>query len=272
LESNPDDAFKIACLVREKRLASTNETYGVLEDDFQPSDQNIAKDLKRWWRISDLLAEFPKPTEIIDRALVNLARLVTHPMDNLAISHEDAAYLFFSPNRSSQTMLTYMDEMNLLRKKIVHTGGLEFMVAPAGWQRISDLQTKASDSKQAFVAMWFADEMDAFYENGMKAGITDAGFDAKRIDNKEHNNKICDEIIAEIRKSRFVVADFTGQRGGVYFEAGFAMGLGIPVIWTVRKDQIEQVHFDTRQYNHIVYDSAEDLKQKLCNRIRATIQ
>jgi len=60
-------------------------------------------------------------------------------------------------------------------------------------------------------------------------------------------------------------------RGGVYFEAGFAMGLGIPVIWTVRKDQIEQVHFDTRQYNHIVYDSPEDLKQKLCNRIRATI-
>jgi hypothetical protein len=54
--------------------------------------------------------------------------------------------------------------------------------------------------------------------------------------------------------------------------AGFAMGLGIPVIWTVREDQIGQVHFDTRQYNHIVYDSAEDLRKKLHNRIAATIR
>ncbi len=37
---------------------------------------------------------------------------------------------------------------------------------------------------------------------------------------------------------RFMIADFTGHRGGVYFEAGFAHGLGIPVIWTCREDQL----------------------------------
>ncbi len=119
--------------------------------------------------------------------------------------------------------------------------------------------------------MWFADEMAEVYKRGIKPAIEDTGFEPRQMQFVQHNNKICDEIVAEIRKSRFVVADFTGQRGGVYFEAGFAMGLGIPVIWTVRNDQIEQVHFDTRQYNHIVYDTPEDLKQKLCNRIRATI-
>lgn len=46
------------------------------------------------------------------------------------------------------------------------------------------------------------------------------------IGSKEHSNKIDDEIIGEIRRSAFIVADFTGHRGGVYFEAGFAMGLG----------------------------------------------
>ena len=40
----------------------------------------------------------------------------------------------------------------------------------------------------------------------------------------------------QIRKSKFLIADFTGQRGGVYYEAGFAYGLGLPVIWTCRKD------------------------------------
>ena len=33
--------------------------------------------------------------------------------------------------------------------------------------------------------------------------------------------------MAEIRRSRFVVADYTGQVNGVYFEAGFALGLGL---------------------------------------------
>ena len=104
-------------------------------------------------------------------------------------------------------------------------------------------------------------------------GIEDAGYLALRIDNKEHNDKICDEIIAEIRRSKFVVADFTENRGGVYFEAGFALGLGIPVIWTVQQDFLkkEGVHFDTRQYNHIAYKTGDELRSRLNNRIRATI-
>lgn len=88
---------------------------------------------------------------------------------------------------------------------------------------------------------------------------------------QEHNEKIDDRIIAEIRQSSLIVADFTGQRGGVYFEAGFAKGLGIPVIWTCHEDGVENLHFDTRQYNHIVWESPEDLKTKLINRISATL-
>jgi nucleoside 2-deoxyribosyltransferase len=78
-------------------------------------------------------------------------------------------------------------------------------------------------------------------------------------------------IVAEIRRSGLVVADFTGNRGGVYFEAGFAMGLGIPVIWTCRDTDINAVHFDTRQYNHIVWKEAGDLREQLQRRIEATI-
>ena len=63
----------------------------------------------------------------------------------------------------------------------------------------------------------------------------------------------------------------TGQRQGVYFEAGYALGMGIPVIWTCRSDEIDKCHFDTRQYNHIVWETAGDLKEKLTNRILATI-
>ena len=152
-----------------------------------------------------------------------------------------------------------------------------------GLERLDDLDASGAANDQGFVAMWFGEGMDEVYEQGIEPALTDVGYRAFRIDRKEHANKIDDEIIAEIRRSRFVVADFTcgtardGEaevgipRGGVYYEAGFAQGLGMPVIWTVREDQIGLVHFDTRQFNHIAWKNPEDLRTKLARRIGAVI-
>ena len=73
------------------------------------------------------------------------------------------------------------------------------------------------------------------------------------------------------RRSRFVVAEFSGNRGGVYFEAGFAMGLGLPVVWVVRESDLPDVHFDTNHFNHITWATVEELRIKLQRRIEATI-
>lgn len=113
--------------------------------------------------------------------------------------------------------------------------------------------------------------MTAIYEAGIAPAFDNTGMRPLRIDRKDHNNKIDDEIIAEIQRSRFIVADFTGHRGGVYFEAGYAMGRRIPVIWTCREDNIKDLHFDIRQYNMIDWVDAQDLKTRLHQRIRATI-
>ncbi len=119
--------------------------------------------------------------------------------------------------------------------------------------------------------MWFDKEMEEAYSNGLYLGINDAGYNPIRIDRVEHNNQITDQIIVEIRKSRLVIADFTGHRGGVYYEAGFARGLGIPVIYTCRKDHFEKRHFDIYQFNHVVWETTEDLRTKLRDRILATV-
>ena len=121
--------------------------------------------------------------------------------------------------------------------------------------------------------MWFDKATDDASENGIEQAIRDAGYEPMRIDKKDHANKIDNEIIAEIRKSKFVVADFThgdeGARGGVYFEAGFALGLDIPVIYTCRRDQLDDLHFDTRQYHHILWDTPEELRADLAHKIGA---
>ncbi len=64
-----------------------------------------------------------------------------------------------------------------------------------------------------------------------------------------------------------------GLFGGtfVYFEGGYAMGMGLPVIWTCHKDHIKTAHFDTNHLNHIVWDDVGEFRTSLANRILATI-
>ena len=111
--------------------------------------------------------------------------------------------------------------------------------------------------------MWFDTSMTNIYQNAIAPAIEDAGYTPYRVDEDNHNNMIDNQIIAQIRQSHFIIADFTSEidkpRGGVYYEAGFAHGLGKEVIWTCRADVIDHIHFDTRQYNHIIWNE-NDLK------------
>lgn len=75
--------------------------------------------------------------------------------------------------------------------------------------------------------MSFHDDLKEAWEKGIYLTVKDeCKMDLVRVDFVEHNEKICGKIVTEIRTCQFLVADVTLQRPGVYFEAGFAMGLG----------------------------------------------
>lgn len=140
-----------------------------------------------------------------------------------------------------------------------------------GFEKAEELSCLKIRSNMAFVAMSFNTEMDTAWRDGFRTGIEKAGYSPLRIDKTEHTNKICDEIISEIRRSRFVVSDFTGHRSGVYFEAGFALGLNLPVIWTCKKSDLGGLHFDVRQFNCIDWETPDELAGRLQVRISAVI-
>ena len=112
----------------------------------------------------------------------------------------------------------------------------------------------------------------------MWKGKGDSGYDAKLI-TEEYNDGITDNIIANIKSSKFVIVDFTYNNLGAYFEAGFAQGRGLKVIRTCKKEWFDnceklgedKLHFDVRHYNFIMWNDYEDLKNKLINRIKAVI-
>ena len=153
------------------------------------------------------------------------------------------------------------------------SGGVvsSYDVLPRGYAAADELTLRVPQSDKGFVAMSFSENLKPVYEKGFQVGITNAGYDPDRADKGEYTNRIDDEIIARIRTAVFVVADFTGHRGGVYFEAGFALGLDLPVIWTCRKDDIKDLHFDIRQYNTIDWETPEELSTRLQRRIEATV-
>jgi hypothetical protein len=149
----------------------------------------------------------------------------------------------------------------------------DFCISPAGWSFLSTVGQNSNQGSMAFVAMWFSPVMTTVWTDAIYPGVEDAGFHALRIDKHQHNNRIDDEIIVKIKECRFLVADFTGRRGGVYFEAGYALGLGKPVIWLVREQQLKKVHFDTRQYSFVTWEVGNliKLRNELRLRIEATI-
>lgn len=175
-------------------------------------------------------------------------------------------------------VIELLDSMGLLKK----ITGNSFKFSQKRFYEIS-LIDSITDSKEVFVAMWFDPSVNHNFESAIKPAIEACGYKAIRVDKTEINDKIDDQIIASIKRAKFLVADFTAQsfdlegrrvheaRGGVYYEAGFAHGLGKSVIFMVDKSQINDIHFDTRQYNHIVYSSIEEARDKLIARINATI-
>ena len=129
------------------------------------------------------------------------------------------------------------------------------------------------ESSIGFCAMWFDPNIRYYYDQVVDPTVRSCGYDPLRVDGTEHNGKIDDEIVASIRRSRFMIADFSGHRGGAYYEAGFAHGLGIPVIFTCRDADIQGLHFDIRQFNTITWNDADlpSACQRLKNRILATL-
>ena len=150
-----------------------------------------------------------------------------------------------------------------------------YIVTVMGRERVG-ARAQTIDVEQAFVAMWFDDSMNDVYDKAISPAIKAAGYKPMRVDREDSNlNLIDDQIIGEIRRSRFLVADFThgedGARGSVYYEAGFARGLDLPIIFTCRDDGTNQLHFDTSHFPHLMWKDIPDFRIKLERRILAAI-
>lgn len=217
----------------------------------------------------DSVAVPTSPIQKIDKLLMYLAAKTSAA--NLGIAYETSLFPVAyakDENELHWFIRSAKDEAHYL---VTGSVGDQIVLTMEGWRRVEEISKLQPDSTQAFVAMSFEDDLLEVWKEGFKPALIELGYEPIRVDTKQTNDKIDDKIIADIRKSGLVVTDFTSQRNGVYFEAGFSMGLGIPVIWTCRDTDIKNLHFDTRQYSHIKWANINDLKRQLVDRIEATL-
>jgi len=196
--------------------------------------------------------------------------------------------------------VSLVDEAKKLNHIDLLTIGNEYHIRAITFSGRKYIETEDNiNSNKVFMAFHFTDEMKRQFEDTIKRAVSDASenkLEAIRVSSSttDYDTKIDDELIAMIKSSKAVIADFTGNRTAVYYEAGFAMGLGIPVIWTCKdsdipkgeigygeftdekeikrfKKHIDLLSFDTRQYPHIIWKDKEDLYKQVVNRLKAKI-
>lgn len=215
----------------------------------------------------------PSLTERADRLLIALSEQTGFIGQQIEISDKEFLSWGWCINEKEFAhFLSFLKEPGYIGGGGSATNGIrKLSITTSGWLRLEQLKHGNPDSQQGFVAMWFHKDMRSVYDNALAYAIAAAGYNPTRVDDSEHEGKIDDRIIAEIRRSLFVVADYTGHRGGVYYEAGFAHGLNLRVFFTCRKDSIDDLHFDVRQYNCIDWKTEEELRVRLTSRIEAVL-
>ena len=136
---------------------------------------------------------------------------------------------------------------------------------------------KKQTLKQGLIAISFSEKSERTLD-AIRKGIVNAEYVPIVISEKEYNGQIVPEIFHEISRSMFLVMDSTVPNHGAYYEAGYAKGLKIPVIFTCKKDVFEKgdgklikPHFDIIQENHIIWEDEEELTKRLKKRIEATV-
>jgi len=120
----------------------------------------------------------------------------------------------------------------------------------------------------AFVAMpmdpedlGLVDVLDAIKEGAMRCGIH-----AERVDEPQYNERITDRVLESIRKAEYVIVDLTNSKPNVFYEAGYAQGLGKIPIYVARHGT--KLEFDLKDYPVIFFKNMKELKDSLEKRLR----
>jgi hypothetical protein len=144
-----------------------------------------------------------------------------------------------------------------------------------GWSRYEELRRGVPSGWKAFIAMKYGDQvLDRLVTEVLRPAVAHTGFTLTRLDDEPKAGLIDYRLRVEIQSCRFLIADLTHHNNGAYWEAGYAEGLGKPVIYMCEAERLRKgTHFDTSHQMTVIWREADPTAAaaKLKATIRATI-
>jgi hypothetical protein len=233
------------------------------------------RDLERFIKDNTILTT---PDEKLDNLFLSLTSMPQYEGEKVYINNDinkDEFYLeYYFKNK--EELFFYVNTLNsskFLEFEFVDETPVAFRVTYDGLLKSINMREEGVHSNRCFVAMSFDTEDEYIFNEILEPVCELYNFKAIRVD-RIHTlaeQTINDLIIAELKKSNFIIADFTKNKSGVYFEAGYALGRGKKVIYTCSKEHFNNLHFDVNHFPVLIYETKEQLKEMLKSKIEAYI-
>ena len=219
--------------------------------------------------------KLPNPKEQADNLIRFLGNKIDTPEKRLPLNLDNLSSIICAIDNSGvQYVIDHLEKEGLIINEIFSNEefDLKLGLTFSGWDRFETLKTKGYPVRKAFMAMQYGDsKLDAIYKE-IKKVVNQTGFELFRIDEVLKAGLIDNQLRVEIRNSRFLLAELTKNNSGAYWEAGFAEGLGRPVIYLCEKKKFKKfkTHFDTNHHTTIIWDE-ENLSNAM-KQLKATIR
>jgi len=117
------------------------------------------------------------------------------------------------------------------------------------------------NKKFVFVLMPFDEKYTDVYKLGIKESCSEKSLYCERVDEQNFSETILDRIFNQINKADIIIAEVTEKNPNVYYEIGYAHGLGKEVILCT--SNASEIPFDFKHFPHIIYTSISKLKDEL---------
>ena len=128
-----------------------------------------------------------------------------------------------------------------------------------GWDRYESEKRGRFAGDYGFIAMKFGDpDLENLVNDVVKPAVREqVGYDLVDMRNVAQAGIIDNIMRTQIRDAAFVLVDLTHDNSGAYWEAGYAEGLGKPVIYLCDQNKFDNdgTHFDTNHCTTVVWSS-----------------
>lgn len=154
-------------------------------------------------------------------------------------------------------------------RQVIADRGIKMPIVPTGKPEkppMPSLPKRTERTLRIFVMMPFTAELADVYHLGIREVVANIGGSCERADGIQHVGGIIEKIYNSIKGADIIIAELTVPNPNVYYEVGFAHALGKPVILLTRN--IQNTPFDLRGYNHVIYSSIVDLRERLDRMLR----